>query len=46
MTEEVKRLLPVNVPFGLLVFLLIAIGGNRRRVPIGSAQERGCLLKR
>ena len=28
MTEEVKRPLPVNVPFGLLVFLLIAIGGT------------------
>ncbi len=28
MTEEVMRLLPVNVPFRVLVFLLIAIGGT------------------
>jgi hypothetical protein len=28
MMEDVKRLSPVNVPFRVLVFLLIAIGGT------------------
>jgi len=46
MMEDVKRLSPVNVRFGMLAFLLIAMGGNRRRVPIGSAQERGRPLQR